>query len=73
MIGKVVEVFIPNLNDVMNSKKIGFKILFNDKFYEVIQDQNIENARIFKNDLVLVTFENDQIINLQLYGGEDYE
>lgn len=72
MIGKVVEVFIPNLNDIMNSKTIGFKVLVKDKLYEIIQEQTTKNAVIFKNDLVLVTLNNDEITDLQLYE-EDYE
>ena len=55
-IGIVKEVFIPvNTNEnVMTSTKIGFKIELNGKIIEVIEEQNIINAMIHKDDKVIV-------------------
>lgn len=53
-IGKVIEVFIPETNDVMNSTKIGFKIKIKDEIIEVIEDQNKDNCNIYKDDLVII-------------------
>ena len=74
MIGKIKEVFIPtDFKDDILATKIGYKILYANHIYEVIQEQTPDNAWIFKNDLVKLTFKNNKIINLQLYLGEDYE
>ena len=59
MIGKVIEVFIPN-NDGINSTKIGFKIDVDNKIIEIIQEQDEINADIYKDDLVEI---NKQIID----------
>lgn len=75
--GKVIEVFIPKEKlDIMNSKNIGFKILINNEIIEIIQEQDINNSHIYKNDLVTIT---KQIISgkvfydIEMYDGEDYE
>ena len=68
-IGKVIEVFIPETNDVMNSTKIGFKIKIKDEIIEVIEDQNKDNCNIYKDDLVKVTKENNNI-KIELYKGD---
>ena len=76
-IGKVIEVFIPEDKiNIMNSKNIGFKILINNEIIEVIQEQNINNSHIYKNDLVTIT---KQVISgkvfydIEMYDGDDYE
>ncbi|MBR3229517.1 MAG: hypothetical protein IKF91_01665 [Bacilli bacterium] len=77
-IGKVVEVFIPTEyeNDIMNSKKIGFKVKLDNEIIEIIQKQNEDNCQIMKNDLVLITKEkigNKGYIDIHLIDGDDYE
>ena len=76
-IGKLIEIFIPEDKiDIMNSKNIGFKILINNEIIEVIQEQNINNSHIYKNDLVTIT---KQVISdivfydIEMYDGDDYE
>lgn len=76
-IGKVIEVFIPEDKiDIMNSKNIGFKILINNEIIEVIQEQNINNSHIYKNDLVTITKQviSDKVFyDIEMYDGDDYE
>ena len=68
-IGIVKEVFIPaNTNEnVMTSTKIGFKIELNGKIIEVIEEQNIINAMIHKDDKVIVE-DNNSIITIKKVG-----
>lgn len=68
-IGIVKEVFIPvNTNEnVMTNTKIGFKIELNGKIIEVIEEQNIINAMIHKDDKVIVE-DNNSIITIKKVG-----
>ena len=61
--------FIPvNTNEnVMTSTKIGFKIELNGKIIEVIEEQNIINAMIHKDDKVIVE-DNNSIITIKKVG-----
>jgi len=68
-IGKVIEVFIPETNDVMNSTKIGFKIKIENEIIEVIEEQNKDNCNIYKDDLVTV-IKKDNNIKIELYQGD---
>lgn len=81
-IGKVIEVFIPEeyigdrLIDVMDSNKIGFKVMLEDEVIEVIEEQNEDNVKIMKNDLVVITkqnISNTDFIDIELYDGDIYE
>lgn len=77
LIGKVIEVFIPeNKFDIMNSKNIGFKILINNEIIEIIQEQDINNSHIYKNDLVIITkqvISNKVFYDIEIFDGENYE
>ena len=77
LIGKVIEVFIPeNKFNIMNSKNIGFKILINNEIIEIIQEQDINNSHIYKNDLVIITkqvLSNKIFYEIELYDGDVYE
>ena len=68
-IGIVKEVFIPaNTNEIVRtSTKIGFKIELNGKIIEVIEEQNIINAMIHKDDKVIVE-DNNSIITIKKVG-----
>lgn len=68
-IGKVIEVFIPEDNDVINSTKIGFKVKIDDEIIQIIEEQNKDNCNIFRDDLVKVTKEDDNI-KIGLYQGD---
>lgn len=81
-IGKVIDVFIPEeykegrLIDVMDSTKIGFKVMLEDEMIEVIQEQDEYNAEIMKNDMVVITKKNisgKEFIDIELYDGGIYE
>ena len=81
-IGKVIEVFIPEeykgdrLIDVMDSNKIGFKVVLEDEILEIIEEQNEYNVKIMKNDLVVITkqnISNTDFIDIELYDGDSYE
>lgn len=80
--GKVVEVFIPEETvnerklDVMDSKKIGFKVQVEDKIIEVILEQDESNSNIMKNDDVIITTQNisgKKFIDIELLDGDMYE
>lgn len=76
-IGKVIEVYIPKDKfDIMNSKNIGFKILINNEIIEIIQEQDINNSHIYKNDLVIIikqVISNKVFYDIEMYDGENYE
>ena len=77
-IGKVIEVFIPkeNNSDIMNSKKIGFKIQLENDEVTVIEEQDEYNCKILRNDLVTVTKQivsEKEFISIELYEGVWYE
>lgn len=61
--GIVVEVFIPvtENENVMSSSKIGFKVKVDNKIIEVIEEQNIMNANIHKDDKVILENSNSFI------------
>lgn len=71
-IGKVVEVFIPNENDIdiMYSKKIGFKVNINNEIIEIIKDINEKYANIYKDDFVQIIEENNNL-DIELYEGDN--
>ena len=81
-IGKVIEVFIPKeykgarLIDVMDSTKIGFKVILEDELIEIIEEQDEINTNIYKNDLVVITkqtISGKNFIDIELYDGGHYE
>ncbi len=68
--GRVVEVFIP---DNMN-QEVGFRVETNEGIKEIIEEQDEYNAKILREDNVIVT---EQIINgkyfIDIELGEKYE
>ena len=56
LIGRVVEVFIP---DNMN-QEVGFRVETNEGIKEIIEEQNEYNAKILREDNVVVT---EQVID----------
>lgn len=57
MIGKVMEVFLPD-NDF---DMIGFKVLIDDELLELVMEQTEDNLNIYKDDIVKVSYTNDGI------------
>lgn len=81
-IGRVLKVFIPKeyknnqLLDEMYSNKIGFEVMLEDGIIEIIQEQNEQNCKIMKNDLISIrrqTISGKTFIDIKLYDGEIYE
>lgn len=81
-IGKVIDIFIPeqykngNLLDVMDRTNICFKVMTDNDIKEIVLEQNEFNAKIMKNDLVIITeqtISNKSFVDIELYGGDDYE
>ena len=81
-IGKVIDVFIPEeynkgrLIDVMDSTKIGFKIMIEDEIIEIIEEQDEYNAEIQIDDIVVITKQNisgKDFVDIELYDGGSYE
>lgn len=67
IIGKVINVFIPNEKV---DKNVIFQIETVEGIYEVNEEQNEENANIYKDDGVLLTFQNidgKDFIDIYLY------
>ena len=81
-VGKVVEVYIPDqykngkLLDVMDRTNIGFKVMTDDGIKDLILEENELNAKIMKDDLVLI-IEQDisgkHFVDLEVYDGDSYE
>lgn len=78
--GKVIEVFIPNeykngnLLDVMDRTNIGFKVETSEGIKEIITEQNELNAKILKNDLVIIieqTISGKDFVDIELYEGDE--
>lgn len=81
MYGKVIEVFIPNeiaggrKVDVMDSKKIGFKVQVEKEILELIQEQDESNSNIMKGDNVMITVQNisgKDFIDIESLDGDIY-
>lgn len=79
-VGRVFEVFIPeqykngNLLDVMDRTNIGFKVMTDNGIKEVITEQDELNAKIMKNDLVMITeqtISGKDFIDIELYEGDE--
>lgn len=80
--GKVIKVFIPNeykngnLLDVMDRTNIGFKVETSEGIKEIITEQNELNAKILKNDLVIIieqTISGKDFVDIELYEGDEYD
>ena len=78
-IGKVIEVFIPRqykndvLLDVMDRTNIGFKVMTNNGIREIIVESNEFNAKIMKNDIVIIieqTISGKNFIDIEQYEGD---
>lgn len=78
-IGKVTEVYIPeeykngNLLDVMDRTNIGFKVETDNGIKEIVTEADEFNARIMKNDLVMITEQTvsgKDFIDIELYEGD---
>ncbi len=81
-LGRVIEVYIPEqyknggLLDVMDRTNIGFKVVTDNDIKDIILEQDEFNARIMKNDLVII-IEQDisgkHFTDIELYEGDNNE
>ena len=74
-IGKVVEVFIPEIK-MFDSDKIGFKVMLDKEIIEIIEKQDERNSNIFKDDMVINNESNISDKNfkyIELYDGGFYD
>ena len=60
VMGRVVVVFVPEEESLT---KIGFKIEVENKVITLIEEQNKENSKIYRDDFVFVNIEKDNITN----------
>ena len=75
-IGRVIEIFIPEEEniDIMQSNKIGFKVLVDDGVITIIEEQNDTNTSILRESLVLITKQNisgKEYMDIELLDGEE--
>ena len=66
MIGKVREIFVPNDDLDM----IGFKVQLDDEIIEIIQKQNQDNCKIYREDKVFISY-NDDLIEIKKMNDEE--
>ena len=80
--GRVIEIFIPEqynngaLLDVMDRTLIGFKVDTDEGVKEIIQEQDDFNAKIFRDDMVVITeqvIDGKPFIDIELVDGDGYE
>ena len=57
MIGKVIEVFMPD-NDF---NLVGFKVLIDDEILSLVMEQDGSNSSIYKDDIVKVSYTNNGV------------
>ena len=57
MIGKVIEVFMPD-NDF---NLVGFKVLIDDEILSLVMKQDSSNSSIYKDDIVKVSYTNNGV------------
>lgn len=71
MVGKVLEVFVP---DLPLQNMIGFKIETDNEIMTLILEQNNKNVHILKNDYVLITKKmigNKKLLDIDYVGDRD--
>ena len=72
-LGRVMEVYLPFGEELT---KIGFKIQIENEIIDIIEKQNMDNPKIFRDDIVYVETTNnaDQIIyNIELINNYELE
>lgn len=60
--GKVIEVYTSS--DDINSNKIGFKVMVDNEIINILEEQNEDNIKIYKDD--------DVLIHKQVIDGKEY-
>ncbi len=70
-IGKVIDKFIPTEfdknNNLVESDRVGFRILINSELITLIEKQNKDNIKIEKDDTVILKEDEVDEYKLELY------
>ena len=70
-IGKVIDKFIPTEfdknNNLVESDRVGFRILINNELITLIEKQNKDNIKIEKDDTVILKEDKVAEYKLELY------
>ena len=55
-LGRVIEVYLPTEEELT---KIGFKIQIENEIINIIEEQNLDNAKIYRDDFVFIDINNE--------------
>lgn len=55
-LGRVIEVYLPSEEELT---KIGFKIQIENEIINIVEDQNLDNAKIYRDDFVFIEMNNE--------------
>lgn len=72
-LGRVIEVYLPIEEELT---KVGFKIQIEDQIINIIENQNINNSKIHRDDFVFVDIinnENQIVYNVELVNDLELE
>lgn len=81
-IGRVIEILVPeqykngHLLDIMDRTSIGFKVMTDNGIREIIVEADDINAKIMKNDLVMIieqTISGNNFVDIEQYIGDENE
>lgn len=69
-LGRVIDVYLPNGEELT---KIGFKIQIENEIIDVVEEQNLDNAKIYRDDFVIVEIRDEVIYNIKLISENDVD
>ena len=69
-LGRVIDVYLPNGEELT---KIGFKIQIENEIIDVVEEQNLDNAKIYRDDFVIVEIRDEVIYNIKLISENDID
>ena len=72
-LGRVLEVYLPVEEELT---KVGFKIQIDNQIIDIIEKQNMNNAKIYRDDFVFVDIinkDNQITYNIELIKDDEFE
>lgn len=69
-LGRVIDVYLPNGEELT---KLGFKIQIENEIIDVVEEQNLDNAKIYRDDFVIVEIRDEVIYNVKLISENDID
>lgn len=69
-LGRVIDVYLPNGEELT---KVGFKIQIENEIIDVVEEQNLDNAKIYRDDFVIVEIRDEVIYNIKLISENDID